>query len=71
MTIVFLVIGTMTSSVVAKELSPIPSKPLKNTHHVTPRYPAPDFTLTDQFGDNFSLSEQRGSVVAMMFWTSW
>ena len=35
------------------------------------RYRAPDFTLTDLENSEFRLSDSRGSVVAMMFWTTW
>lgn len=30
---------------------------------------APDFTLLDQFGKPFTLSEQRGKTIVMNFWT--
>ncbi len=36
-----------------------------------PRYPAPDFTLNDLDGANVRLSDYQGSVVAIMFWTTW
>jgi cytochrome oxidase Cu insertion factor (SCO1/SenC/PrrC family) len=36
-----------------------------------PRYPAPEFTLKDLDGASVSLSDYHGSVVAMMFWTTW
>ena len=32
---------------------------------------APDFTLTDQYGESHTLSEYRGKVVFMNFWTTW
>jgi len=35
------------------------------------RYPAPDFNLPDLNGDATQLSDYRGSVVVMMFWTTW
>lgn len=35
------------------------------------RYQAPDFTLVDLNNNEFQLSEARGYVVAMMFWTTW
>jgi len=35
------------------------------------RYSAPDFTLTDLEKNEFRLSDSRGSVVAMLFWTTW
>ena len=36
-----------------------------------PRYPAPDFTIYDLDGQRITLSDYKGSVVVMMFWTSW
>ena len=33
--------------------------------------PAPDFTLTDQYGKIHSLSQYRGKVVFLNFWASW
>ena len=36
---------------------------------VTP--PAPDFTLTDQYGNEHSLSDYRGKVVFLNFWATW
>ena len=36
-----------------------------------PRYPAPDFILPDLDGAGVSLSDNRGAVVALMFWTTW
>ena len=35
------------------------------------RYRAPDFTLTDLQANEFRLSDSRGSVVALLFWTTW
>lgn len=32
---------------------------------------APDFTLTDQFGNKHSLSQYRGKVVFLNFWATW
>lgn len=32
-----------------------------------PPQPAPDFTLTDQYGRSFQLSEQQGRVVLLLF----
>ena len=69
--IVLFIVGTTTTRNFAKEHGQITIKPNTNAPNLTPRYPAPDFTLPDQFGTPFSLSDQRGSVVAMMFWTSW
>ena len=33
--------------------------------------PAPDFTLSDQFGNTHTLSEYKGKVVFLNFWTTW
>lgn len=35
------------------------------------RYRAPDFTLADLEGNDFKLTDSRGNVVAVMFWTTW
>ena len=33
--------------------------------------PAPDFTLTDQYGNEHSLSDYRGKTVFLNFWATW
>ena len=33
--------------------------------------PAPDFTLHDQYGEEHTLSDYRGKVVFLNFWTTW
>lgn len=35
------------------------------------RVEAPDFTLTDQYGNTHSLSDYRGKVVFLNFWATW
>lgn len=34
-------------------------------------FPAPDFTLKDQYGEEHSLSEYRGKIVFLNFWATW
>jgi Thiol-disulfide isomerase and thioredoxins len=34
-------------------------------------YPAPDFTLVDQFGNTHKLSDYRGKTVFLDFWATW
>lgn len=36
-----------------------------------PLFPAPDFTLTDQYGVTHTLSDYRGKVVFLNFWATW
>lgn len=35
------------------------------------KYPAIDFTLTDQYGNKHTLSDYKGKVVFLNFWTTW
>ena len=36
-----------------------------------PEIPAPDFTLTDQFGETHTLSDYQGQTVFLNFWATW
>ena len=36
-----------------------------------PVYPAPDFTLVDQYGETHTLSDYKGKTVFLNFWTTW
>lgn len=36
-----------------------------------PVIPAPDFTLTDQFGEEHTLSDYKGKTVFLNFWATW
>ena len=36
-----------------------------------PVLPAPDFTLTDQFGNSHTLSDYKGQTVFLNFWATW
>ena len=35
------------------------------------KLPAPDFTLTDQYGNTHSLSDYKGKIVFLNFWATW
>lgn len=35
------------------------------------KIPAPDFTLTDQFGNTHTLSDYKGKIVFLNFWATW
>lgn len=49
-----------------------PEKPQLPVKEISPqRYDAPDFTLRDLAGTKHRLSDFRGNVVALMFWTTW
>ena len=36
-----------------------------------PAIPAPDFTLTDQYGESHTLSDYQGQTVFLNFWATW
>lgn len=36
-----------------------------------PKIPAPDFVLTDQYGETHSLSDYRGKIIFLNFWATW
>ena len=36
-----------------------------------PEIPAPDFTLTDQYGNSHKLSDYKGKTVFLNFWATW
>ena len=36
-----------------------------------PEIPAPDFTLTDQYGSSHTLSDYKGKTVFLNFWATW
>ncbi len=36
-----------------------------------PKIPAPDFTLTDQYGETHTLSDYKGKIVFLNFWATW
>ncbi len=42
-----------------------------NISEVTQRVEAPDFMLKDLMGETIRLSDYRGKVVLLNFWTTW
>lgn len=44
---------------------------LSITDFPTVRYSAPNFTLSDLNGNAAQLADYRGSVVLILFWTTW
>lgn len=47
------------------------SSPPSQSEQTNPILPAPDFTLTDQYGNSHTLSEYQGKVVFLNFWATW
>lgn len=46
--------------------------PEESSHEADPdAVPAPDFTLTDQYGNEHKLSDYRGKTVFLNFWATW
>ncbi|CRZ35305.1 cytochrome c-type biogenesis protein [Herbinix hemicellulosilytica] len=43
----------------------------EQTEEVPPKFPAIDFTLKDQYGNEHTLSDYKGKVVFLNFWTTW
>ena len=37
----------------------------------TEKIAAPDFTLTDQYGNTHSLSDYKGKIIFLNFWATW
>ena len=54
-------------------LSPEPAESPSPEPSATPRpeIAAPDFTLTDQYGNTHTLSDYRGKTVFLNFWATW
>ena len=49
--------------------SPSPTVPTEEEER--PLFPAPDFTLTDQYGEEHTLSDYKGKTVFLNFWATW
>lgn len=50
--------------------APVPS-PQQESEETPDTIAAPDFTLTDQFGNQHKLSDYRGKTVFLNFWATW
>ena len=54
----------------ASEQTGTPSAGTEDSGEI-PVIPAPDFTLTDQYGQTHTLSDYRGQTVFLNFWATW
>ena len=51
--------------------SPAPAPEESPAESERPKIPAPDFTLTDQYGETHTLSDYAGKTVFLNFWATW
>ena len=51
--------------------SPAPAPEESPAESGRPKIPAPDFTLTDQYGETHTLSDYAGKTVFLNFWATW
>lgn len=65
------VFSGFSQSVQASFLAQEAKKELEARKRVAPGCPAPDFTLKDIHGEDFTLSSLRGKYVLIDFWASW
>ncbi len=65
-------IGTNVTAVPeTTEQAPPEATPSEEVADENVLYPAPDFTLTDQYGNSHTLSDYQGQVVFLNFWATW
>ncbi len=48
-----------------------PSDPVNEQEPEIPVTPAPDFTLSDQYGNTHTLSDYKGKTIFLNFWATW
>lgn len=62
---------TSSESSAAPENAGSPESSSSSEEESMPVVPAPDFTLTDQYGNTHTLSDYQGKVVFLNFWATW
>ncbi len=71
--VLLIVMGVLTITGAAGSLSAglAAQEPAASQEEELPSVPAPDFTLTDQFGESHTLSDYQGQIVFLNFWATW
>ncbi len=66
-------LSTISSVPASSEVSDvtIEAEPITEEPATPEIYPAPEFTLTDQYGNTHSLSDYRGKIIFLNFWATW
>ena len=75
--VLLVVMGTLLfkNAVMGAENKEAPQKEVveteKDAEEESDTYPAPEFTLKDQYGETHSLSDYKGKTVFLNFWATW
>ena len=62
--------GSLSAGLAAQEPA-VSQESAASQEEERPSVPAPDFTLTDQFGESHTLSDYQGKIVFLNFWATW